>query len=50
MNIFFFYLLLKQSFLDKNCANVSVELEEINMNYMNNIKISSIGFLNVSYV
>ncbi len=47
INIYFFFLLLKQSFLDKSSANVSIELEEINLNYMNNIKISSIGFFNV---
>ncbi len=47
LNIYFFFLLLKQSFLDKSSAKVSIELEEINLNYMNNIKISSIGFFNV---
>jgi hypothetical protein len=50
INIYFFYLLLKQSFLDRTVANVSAELEEINLNYLNNVKISSIGFFNVSNV
>lgn len=48
MNIYFFYLLLKKAFTDKNNLIIT-EFVQINTTYFNNINVSSIGFINVIF-